>query len=337
MKSTLDQIAKATGFAKSTVSRVLSGKGDESRISPETIARIRREADKVGYVPNFVAKKMREERTHTIGLVVPSISNPYFAEMASVIITAAQRFGYITIVAATMEDEDAQKSSVASLISRKVDGFIIVPCGSDPAFLEQTNEDYTPVVLVDRYYEGSSLPYVVTNNRKGGYDATKVLLGYGHKDILCIQGPPSVTPNKERITGYMSAMKEAGLEEKVWIVGNEFSVQNGYLETKLVLNNKAKQPTAIFALSNTIALGTIKAICEAGLRIPDDISLISYDNNLFLDYMSPSVTRIGQMVKEMGKMAVKLVMESIATHRPVKTQIELSPETILRNSVGPVG
>lgn len=335
MKTTLDTIARNTGFSKSTISRVLNNKAHSSRISRETVEIILGEAERCGYTPNLIAKNLRKNHTQTIGLLVPSLSNPYFAEIASVIISEAQKCGYTTLVSDTKEDEELQNSSITTLISRPVDGIIIVPCGNDPAYLEQTNSQCVPVILVDRYYENSPLPYVVTNNFQGGYLATSLLIKNGHRDIACIQGPPSATPNKKRIEGYLLVLKENGLEDRATIVGNEFSVQNGYLETKLLLNNE-KRPTAIFALSNTIGLGAIKAIREARLKIPDDISLVSYDNNIYLDYLEPSITRIGQMVDEMGKMAVRLLHESISGHKEIRSQIELSPEMILRESVAPL-
>ena len=335
MKTTLDTIARNTGFSKSTISRVLNNKAYSSRISRETVEIILGEAERCGYTPNLIAKNLRKNHTQTIGLLVPSLSNPYFAEIASVIISEAQKCGYTTLVSDTKEDEELQNSSITTLISRPVDGIIIVPCGNDPAYLEQTNSQCVPVILVDRYYENSPLPYVVTNNFQGGYLATSLLIKNGHRDIACIQGPPGATPNKKRIEGYLLVLKENGLEDRATIVGNEFSVQNGYLKTKLLLNNE-KRPTAIFALSNTIGLGAIKAIREARLKIPDDISLVSYDNNMYLDYLEPSITRIGQMVDEMGKMAVKLLHESISGHKEIRSQIELSPEMILRESVAPL-
>ena len=335
MKTTLDAIARNTGFSKSTISRVLNNKAYSSRISKETVDIILDEAERCGYTPNLVAKNLRKNHTQTIGLLVPSLSNPYFAEIASVIISEAQKCGYTTLVSDTKEDEELQNSSITTLISRPVDGIIIVPCGNDPAYLEQTNNQCVPVILVDRYYENSPLPYVVTNNFQGGCLATSLLIRNGHRDIACIQGPPTATPNKKRIEGYLSVLKENGLEDRATIVGNEFSVQNGYLETKLLLNNE-KRPTAIFALSNTIGLGAIRAIREARMKIPDDISLVSYDNNMYLDYLEPSITRIGQMVDEMGKMAVKLLHESISGHKEIRSQIELSPEMILRESVAPL-
>lgn len=335
MKTTLDTIAKTTGFSKSTISRVLNNKAYSSRISRKTVDTILEEARKCGYSPNLVAKNLRTNKTQTLGLLVPSLANPYFAEIASVIVLESKRYGYTTIVADTMENETNQNASITALLSKQVDGIIIAPCGEDPTYLEQTNEQCVPIILVDRYYENSSLPYVVTNNFRGGYMATSLLVRNGHKDIVCIQGPPSATPNKKRLEGYLAVLEENAMKDKARIVGNEFSIQNGYLETKLLLNNDNK-PTAIFALSNTIGLGVIKAVREAHLRIPEDLSLITFDNNLYLDFLEPAITRIGQMVDEMGKMAVKLLHDSISNHREIKSQIELSPEMIMRDSVAPI-
>ena len=337
MKTTLETIADRTGFSTSTVSRVLSGKSKDGRISEKTAETIRKAAEETGYTPNILAQNLRKGRTFTIGLVVPDISNPYFAEITSVIVAEAKRNGYTTIVTDTMESETAQNDSVCALVSRKVDGMIIVPCGSDPKFLEEINEHTTPVILVDRYFENSRLPYVSTNNRQGGFDGTSILLRNGHRKIACIQGNLASVPNRRRIEGYRAALRKAGLEKEERIVGNDFAVQNGYIETKLLLESPDR-PTAIFALSNTIGLGAIRAIREAGLRIPEDISIVSFDNNVYLDYLIPAVTRIGQRVEEMGRMAVKLLLESIRGPHKLCSQIELSTENILRESVAiPLG
>ena len=135
-----------------------------------------------------------------------------------------------------------------------------------------------------------------------------------------------------RVAGYKSAMRKAGLDDEVLVVGNEFSLQNGYLETKLLLNRNPR-PTAIFALSNAIALGSIKAIREAGLNIPEDISLIAYDSNIYMDFLIPPISRIGQPVEDMAKLATKLLFESIETKQRLNSQLELAPKIILRESV----
>ena len=316
-------MAERLGYSATTISRVLSGKAEKYRISPDTVNAVLREARRCNYSPSVAAQSLRTRRSNTIGLLLPSVANPYFADMASVIITELNSAGYTTIVVDTMESEQRLSESARSLISRQVDGILAVPCGEKGMDLEMLSAQI-PVVLIDRYYEDTSLPYVTTNNYQGGLDATRHLLSRGHTRISCIQGVQSSIPNKERVRGYVKAMEDEGLAQDIDIIGNEFSVQNGYLETKLLMS-RAQRPTAIFALSNTIMLGALKAIREAGLRIPEDVALISFDNNLYMDYMTPSITRISQPVEDMAKLAVKILLDKIKGASNCGSQLRLSP------------
>ena len=316
-------MAERLGYSATTISRVLSGKAEKYRISPDTVNAVLREARRCNYSPSVAAQSLRTRRSNTIGLLLPSVANPYFADMASVIITELNSAGYTTIVVDTMESEQRLSESARSHISRQVDGILAVPCGEKGMDLEMLSAQI-PVVLIDRYYEDTSLPYVTTNNYQGGLDATRHLLSRGHTRISCIQGVQSSMPNKERVRGYVKAMEDEGLAQDIDIIGNEFSVQNGYLETKLLMS-RAQRPTAIFALSNTIMLGALKAIREAGLRIPEDVALISFDNNLYMDYMTPSITRISQPVEDMAKLAVKILLDKIKGASNCGSQLRLSP------------
>lgn len=332
MKETLSSISQRIGVSMTTVSRVLSGQSEKYRISESTQKKVIKEAQRCHYSPNIIARNLRTNRTNTIGLLLPSVANPYFADLSSIIISEASRSGYTTIVADSRENEDNQKANIAMLVSRRVDGIIAAPCGDDPELLEEINRTTMPVMLVDRPLKDSLLPHVTTNNYTGGFDATNVLIRNGHKRIACIQGAQTSVPNMKRVNGYINAMRRVGLEDNAIVVGNEFSLHNGYLETKKLINS-SKRPTAIFTLSNTIALGSIKALREAGLSIPKDISLIAFDNNIYMDYFVPPITRISQPVKEMAKLAVKLLFESIESGKRLSTQIELAPELISRDSV----
>lgn len=323
-------MAERLGYSATTISRVLSGKAEKYRISPDTVNAVLREARRCNYSPSVAAQSLRTRRSNTIGLLLPSVANPYFADMASVIITELNSAGYTTIVVDTMESEQRLSESARSLISRQVDGILAVPCGEKGMDLEMLSAQI-PVVLIDRYYEDTSLPYVTTNNYQGGLDATRHLLSRGHTRISCIQGVQSSMPNKERVRGYVKAMEDEGLAQDIDIIGNEFSVQNGYLETKLLMS-RAQRPTAIFALSNTIMLGALKAIREAGLRIPEDVALISFDNNLYMDYMTPSITRISQPVEDMAKLAVKILLDKIKGASNCGSQLRLSPIMIAGES-----
>lgn len=335
MKENLSTIAERTGVSITTVSRVLSGNAAKYRISAKTAARIKAEAARCNYAPSVVAQSLRKSKTKTIGLLTPSLANPYFAEMSSVIISEVHHRGYTTIVIDTMENEGNFNEGLTQLVARQVDGIIAVPCGQDPSAAEGINRDMVPVMLIDRYYEDFPLPYVTTNNYKGGYDATRLLLNAGHRKIACIQGVRSSSPNNERVRGYMDALGEAGLSGEALVAGNEFSIQNGYLETKLLLSRRDR-PTAVFALSNNITLGVLKALREAGLRIPADISLVSFDNYAYMDYMEPPITRVSQPVEDMAMLATKILFDRIEGISPGVSQLRLSPTLISGESVRPL-
>lgn len=332
MKETLSSVAKRTGLSITTVSRVLGGNAEKHRISKATCEKVLKDAREHNYIPSLIAQSLRTNRTSTVGLLLPSIANPYFAEMASVIIGEVHRRRYSTIVIDTMEDESCFQESASALLSRNVDGIIAVPCGIDSSLMESINDNYLPVVLIDRYYDSSHLSYVTTNNHKGGILATQQLLNMGHRRIACIQGAVSSIPNRERVRGYVEAMTRAGLEDCICVVGNEFSIQNGYLETKLLLES-GDAPTALFTLSNTITLGALKAIREASLHIPDDISLISFDNYDYMDFMDPPIARIGQPTEDMAKLAAKILFDSINNSGGSRSQIKLNPSIIIGESI----
>ena len=181
----------------------------------------------------------------------------------------------------------------------------MVPTGENPSKLEEISTR-TPIVLIDRYFEKHNLPYVATDNYIGAYQATKLLLESGHSKILCIQGPDISITTKERVRGYLDALREAGYQDNAMIRGNEFSIQNGYIETKLALNSTTK-PTAIFALSSTILLGAVKALNEHKVRIPQDMSIISF--------------------------AVKMLMQKILEETELHSEILLKPNIIKRDSI----
>lgn len=331
MKETLSTIASRLGVSVSTVSRVLCGDASRNRIPQATAERIMAEARRCNYTPSHSARSLRTSKSYAIGLVIPSMSNPFFADMASVIIEEANRRGYTAIIVDTMEAESNQKNALDSLLSRQVEGIIVAPCGGESQ-LEFLSESGLPVVLIDRYFEQSSLPYVTTNNYKGGVIATQTLLEAGHRDIACIQGVTSSMPNAMRVQGYLDKMKESGNEQRVMVVGNEFSIRNGYLETRMLLSGD-RRPTAIFALSNTIGLGAMKAIREMNLRIPEDVSLISFDNNIYLDYMIPPIARISQPLDDMSRLATKILFERISDPSIPASHILLSPNLIPGGSV----
>jgi len=336
-KNTIQSISDATGYSVSTVSRVLSGKAAKSRISEAAVELITAEARRINYTPNLLAQSLRTKKTHTIGLTVPGVDNPFFANLASIVIENLKQEGYHTLLADSRERVEDFEDGLKMFRSRNVDGIIAVPVGTKTAFLEDI-ADSIPTVLVDRYFENSSLPYICTDNLEGGQMAADYLIRKGYRNILALQGIPDSTASMARLEGFRNSIAaHPELSIKQDVVGYAFSEESGY-KSVMETFGKGKSYDAVFAFSSTILLGAIRAFHELGLRIPQDVAIISFDNNGFLDYLDPSVTRVEQPLAEIGKLATDVLMQFIAlkarrsSEKPETVQMNISPNLVVRNS-----
>ena len=330
-KTTLSELSEYTHLSKTTISRVLNGKSREFRINRHTQEKVMAAAQELNYKPNIVAQLLHKKPVRTIGIVMPNLSNPFFAALASAISVEAKKHDLFVMLFDTQEDPAQEESALSKMQEYRVDGIVIVPCGRSPKKLEKINRTI-PLVQVDRYFEESELSYVSTNNFRGAYDAMHLLLKSGHRSIVCIQGPSFSVTNRERIRGCRRAIDDYGEQCDLQVLGNDFTIQNGYIEGQLALSRKVR-PTAIFAMSNTIMLGTMRAIKEHKLIIPDDISLISVDDNLYIDYLNPPITRVAQPVSSMGIAAIKMLVNSIQQEGELHSNMLLTPTIINRNSI----
>lgn len=330
-KSNIVDIAEKSGFSITTVSRVLNGKADKYRISKATQQKIKSTAEELNYVPNEFAQNLRSGRSKTIALIVPSLKNPFFAEVASVVNTEVRKYNYITLIGDSDDNIENEKAEISHLSSRNLDGMIIVPCGDEWSHLVKMQEKGLPVICIDRYFEGLDLSFVSSDNYEGAYSASKYLIEHGHSSIACIQGVRHSTPNIQRVKGFVDAMVGSGITSYT-VTGDDFSEQNGYLETKLLLQQRVK-PTAIFAFSNTIAMGCIKALKEELIKIPEDISLITFDDNPYLNYIEPPLTCISQPVEDICKIAVKILFSNILEHDTTPKNVLLKTQLKVKESV----
>ncbi|MDD4191101.1 MAG: LacI family DNA-binding transcriptional regulator [Mangrovibacterium sp.] len=330
-KVTINDIAQKAGLSITTVSRVLNGKGKQYRIGKKSQEKVEAAAKALNYIPNQYAANLRSGRSHTIALIVPSLNNPFFAGIASKVNAEVRKYGYITIIGDSDENQEIEEKELIQLVSRNIEGLIIVPCGDRWAHIKRLHDQGLPVICIDRYFEEPDIPFVSTDNYDGAYSATKHLIENGHQSIACIQGVQRSTPNKLRVKGFRDAMGEAGIKD-IRVVGDDFSVQNGYLETKLLLQGKCR-PTAIFSLSNTIAMGCMKAFREEHLRIPEDISLITFDDHPYLDYLATPLSCIAQPVSDISKIAVKFLFLRLEGHEIPTTQVLLKPKIKYKESI----
>ena len=330
-KANIKDIASLTNLSITTVSRVLTGKAKQYRISEKSQNKVLEAAKTLNYIPNQIAVNLQSGKTSTIALIIPSLANPFFSKIAAQINMEMHQKGYTTLISDSNERVEVEIEELKQLVSRNVEGIIIVPCGNKWKHIKNVQQLGIPVVCLDRYFEGVDIPFVSTDNYSGAYIATKHFIENGHTKIACIQGVRDSISNKLRIKGFEDAMRESGIED-YHIVGYDFSVQNGYTETLLLLQDEYK-PTAIFSFSNTIALGCIKALKENNIKVPDDISLITFDDHPYLDYLSTPLTCVAQPIEDMCKIATRLLFSRIQNEEIKTNQVVLRPEMKFRESV----
>ena len=333
-KNNLAAISERTGYSISTVSRVLSGKAEKYRISRAAVEKVTQEARRCNYRPNLLAQSLRTRQSQTVGLVVPGIDNPFFATLASIIIGQLDQRGYHTLLADSRESEEEERLALEMFQDRGVDGILAVPVASSPELHEKISRDI-PLVLIDRYFEKTSLSYVCTDNYAGAYMAAKYLADKGYRRILAIQGVPASMPNRERVRGFLAALE--GRDVQYHVSGDAFSVENGQRITFASFSGNPNAYDAIFAFSATILLGTIAALRKLGLTEGKDVGVISYDNNGFLDFMNPPVTRVEQPLQEAGEIAVSTLFNIMETRRagnetPAPVQQLIRPTLVVRES-----
>lgn len=333
MSTRLLEIAEKTGFSVSTVSRVLHDHSNKYKISAHTKELVQKAAKELGYRPNKLARGLRLQQTHEIGVIVPDLANPFFATLVKSIAGELRKSGYSIFVYDADENTIIEAESTKVLIEKKVDGLIIAPVGQDTQHFEQIEAAGTAWVMVDRCFPGLAVDAVSVDNLRGAYLATEYLIREGHRQIAFIQGLPGTYVNAGRLQGYRQALRDAGLpvDERL-IVGDDFRNYNGYLETKLLLKLQ-DPPTAIFTAGDLIALGALEALKEDRCQVPQNMSLITFDDPSFATYLSPALTTVAQPVEKMGEMAVRLLFRRLRQPEAERRRILLEPRLIVRDSV----
>ena len=337
LRPTLQYMAEQSGMSVTTISRVLSGQGERYRISKQTETMVHELARKFNFVPDRPARELRLKKTLTIGLVVPDLSNPFFAAIAREVTFGSRKQGYSLYLCVSQDTTELEVQQLAVLKSRSVAGVVLCPVGQSSRHLEEFVQARYPIVLVDRFFPDLPLPYVSSDNVSAARRATELLIAHGHSRVACLQGVRGTSTNEFRICGYKEALAAHQLPiEEDLIVGDSFSVQSGYIGTQLLLTREPGVK-AILALSNLNALGAIRALAEERLKIPEDISLVSFDDTPFCAYLRPPLTTVVQQSSSMGEVAVKLLFHQI--HSPgcqAKGGVLLPATLVIRQSVGRV-
>ena len=304
---TLKDVAKAAGVSYATVSRALSG---SSQIGSETRERVLKLCDEMGYTTNFVARSMVTKRTNLIGLVVPSVDNQFMSELAYHAEVSARSHGYNIMLCDSGPDLRQEKTVVKLLLGRQVDGILIVPQSSRSYESLKPYLDQTPTVFLSENLRDQPQSYVAVDNSRGTYLGTQYLYGLGHRDILCF-GQRQSTTHQLRAEGYLKACQELGLAPRYF--NSEYtrsSIQGGYQLAK-ELFQKPLDYTAIFASTDSNALGILTAADELGIDIPGHLSLIGFDNISATALSRIDLTTIDQPKKAMAVQAVDMLRDKI--------------------------
>lgn len=314
-----------------TVSRVIN---NSSYISQETRERVEQAIAELGYIPNTLARSLRFKQTKTIALVLADITNPFFTTITRGVADTASEQGFSVMFCNTDESQSEELSYLNVLLQRQVDGVLLVPASYTPESVSFVQDRGTPVVLLDRHIADARVDSVRGDSEQGAYEAVHYLVELGHRRIALVNGPQTISTGIERAAGYRRALTEAGFSSSAdRIYYGEFTPEGGYRTAQQALAVKPL-PTALFAANNFIALGAYRAIRELGLRVPEDISIIAFDDLPLV--MEPFLTVVAQPAYEIGQRATELLLARLAGDGPTEPQeIVLPTHMIIRKSSGP--
>lgn len=329
MAATIKDIAKKANVSYGTVSRALNNKYG---VKKETRERVLSVAVKMGYSPNAIARGLVKKATNTIGLIIPDILNPFYPGVARGIEDRALKSGYTVFFCNTNHDKKREMQSLRLLAERRVDGIIVAP-GLDGADISNDiNGGGIPIVHICRHYVEPNKSFVVIDDERGGFLATKHLIEQGCKKIGFV-GAQNKAPNlSERFEGYKQAFQKFGLElDDRYIYSSDFKRQTGYrLVRKMIASGD--YPRAIFAENDILALGVIQGIRESGLSIPEDIAVVGFDDIPFASFPEVQMTTIRQPKQEMGEIAVSILLDQLSGRNTKPRKVILEPRLIVRRS-----
>jgi LacI family transcriptional regulator len=305
---TIKDVARRAGVAPITASRVIN---DSGYVRESTRRRVEEAIDALGYVPNRIARSLRSKRTHTLALVLSDIANPFWTTVARGVEDVANGAGFSVILCNTDESPIKEDSYVRVLLQKQVDGFLLVPAHSDAHSAALILKQSVPLVVLDRTVP-LPVDMVRSDSVGGAHDLTCHLLNLGHRRIAMLSGPREVSTAVDRVAGYRSALLEAGIPWDDHIVIYEtFTREGGHTMAQRVITLKP-HPTALFAGNNFIAIGAFRALREAGLDVPSDVSLVSFDDLPPNFSLEPFLTVVAQRAYEMGQTATRQLLKRLS-------------------------
>ncbi|RMN90043.1 Ribose operon repressor [Pseudomonas coronafaciens pv. coronafaciens] len=330
--ATIKDVAALAGISYTTVSHVVN---KTRPVSEPVRLKVEAAIAQLGYVPSAVARSLKAKTTSTIGLLIPNGMNPYFAELARGIEDYCERNGFCVILCNSDDNPEKQRSYLRVLLEKRVDGLIVSSVAGDASITSGLTDVRTPLVIVDRELEGIDADMVRIDHEQGAYLATRHLLDLGHRHIACIGGPGESMVAGMRLAGYRRAMQQASLEVcEGWAVHSEFTSSAGHEAAVRLLTGHA--PTAIFAGNDVIAIGVLRAAAERSIRVPQDLSVMGFDDIQMSRYVYPALTTVGQSIMQLGETAAEMLLCRIAAPPGAAVEKRLvKPCLVVRESTAP--
>ena len=329
---TLEDVAKELGVSSMTVSRALNNTG---YVNSETKRKIIKTAQEIGYVPNVLARSLKNKTTSNVGLVISNIKNLYYSGLTYVIQNRLKEHGYNLIIYNTNENLHNEKEALMNVQEQRCRGVIISSVGRNEKYISQLSKYSTHVVMINRPPVSKSINYVAYDNQRGAFIATEHLIQKGHRAIAYLTGPSFNTSCRDKLAGYRKALEQYGLPyDETLIIRIELSQIRGYQAT-LKLIDSGVSFSAIFCFSDWIAIGALKALLENGIRVPEDVALVGYDNIDISAILRVPLTTVDIPAKTVGKKAVACLLEQIeqGNHHPqAPSHIVLEPGLVVRQS-----
>jgi DNA-binding LacI/PurR family transcriptional regulator len=332
--ATLIDIAQLLNVSASTVSRALH---DHPSISAETKKAVVELAKQLNYQPNLLALSLLTKKTNAIGIIVPEITSFYFATVINGIQDMVASSGYNLMISQSNESFEQEKKLIHELSLGRVDGFLISPSSQTTCYdhFEKLKDNDVPIVIFDRDCIGYEADKVFVDDYDGALQAVEYLIKTGCKRIAHITGPANLSVSRHRLAGYKEALKRNGVEFQpdLVVISTGFAPDHGIEPTQRLLDLK-NPPDAIFAVNDGVAIGAMSVITESGKKIPEDISIVGFDDEPYSPYFTPSLTSVWQPVYDMGMLSAKILMNRFSAKSP-KTNYRqeiLKPELIIRKS-----
>jgi LacI family repressor for deo operon, udp, cdd, tsx, nupC, and nupG len=329
-RPTIYDVARLAGVSTATVSRALN---DTGQIAPGTRAAIDAAVEQLGYRPNTIARSLVTKSTQTIALLLPDITNPFYAALVAGIQKQALEAGHTMLLCTTEGDPEREEQYLNLLRAKQVDGALVDGLRLPPDRIARFVRDGFPIVCLDRDVDSTSVPLVQVDNRLGARLATEHLLSLGHLRIAHVSGAPELRISEERVEGYRDALRAAGLTPDPGLVRpGYFSEEGGYEATRNLMN---RGYSALFAANDLSAVGAIAALAEQGYRVPDDISVVGFDDLRLAAFTTPPLTTVHQPAAEIAERATKLLIDLTRGKRIAKQLHVLAPELVVRASTAP--